>query len=1024
MLLRGFGLFGLFGFLVACGGGGSSPTTGSGTSGPDTAAPKIISATPADNASGVLFSTSISATFDEEILVLSQDALDLILEVTEEGTGDHIWGSATYTAGSRVLSYTPSAPLKEYTRYTISANLFSDTSANVNLTPVIWSFVTQDLTPPISSASEVEGDYSRTLSVTLSCDDANGSGCATIYYSLNGSAPGLIYTAPLPLGEGSHQLRFYSVDNEANVSPELSINYRVDLTPPVVESLIPADGAVSVATNANIIVTFNEDIDPASLIEGTITLDNQINGTISYDQSTLTATFKPDTLLECNLSYNVSISGVADIAGNIMSSPHSTTFTTVSECDEPKTLASPNGGIFKASSVDVNLSCTDVGSGCARIIYTTDGSIPSFEPLNGTIVNGNASGPVSLGPGENVLHYFSQDNAGNEEVLHTKQFSVSNTGYLFTTSDYEFSRGIGPVPDSFEIYKGTRGQGKLFLDGSNNRLYSYYNFREFAYTDNEGSNWHNLPCCTGLTVYDMVAMGSEIWLATSEGLIISKDSLKTWTVKTTEHGLSSNAVRALVVRDFNIYLLQSSGLSISRDKGNSFTQVSFITPNTTVHDLYISDNASGNNIYVGTDEGLYISTDDGLSFAPALTSSNTPGLESNFVYSTFVAGNTIYLTTGFGVAVSTDNGANFVTTGITGGGADSLLVQGSTIYATAYSNTNDFNSFGGLSISTDGGATFSPALNEVNGLPIGDISDLLWNNGSLYLATGAGLSVSRDAGQSFINNSLNGWDYRDVYVSGNNVYVASDRGLSISNDNGYTFVTRTMADGLGTRATRNVIEHGTDIYVGTTQGLSISTDGGLSFIHHSAANGVGTANNPIVNDLYSDGSNIFIATNQGLVVPATSGPDDFNTLTTANGLSHNNITSIYADGGTLYLSSNGGGINVSSDNGSTWSWLNQLNNGLSTDSLNDIYVSGSNLYVTTADSSGLNISTDSGQTFSVNNAADARWYSFISGFNNYMYLTSFDGLAISSDNGASFVMRTEANGFTWPSVITKAIYTP
>ena len=93
-------------------------------------------------------------------------------------------------------------------------------------------------------------------------------------------------------------------------------------------------------------------------------------------------------------------------------------FKSLSDKTAPKSsIDPPNGSIFNYT-LQVTISCTDNESGCKRIVYTTDGSTPSFEPRNGTIVNGNRAtlGLFSMNPLEKIrVRFASEDRSGNKE---------------------------------------------------------------------------------------------------------------------------------------------------------------------------------------------------------------------------------------------------------------------------------------------------------------------------------------------------------------------------------------------------------------------------------------------------------------------------------------------------------------------------------------------------------------------------------------------------------------------------------
>ena len=73
-----------------------------------------------------------------------------------------------------------------------------------------------------------------------------------------------------------------------------------------------------------------------------------------------------------------------------------------------------------------------------------------------------------------------------------------------------------------------------------------------------------------------------------------------------------------------------------------------------------------------------------------------------------------------------------------------VYADGSTIYAATY---------GGLSISTDGGATFTNRTEE-DGLGSNMMRGVYADGSTIYAATWGGLSISTDGGATFTNRTM------------------------------------------------------------------------------------------------------------------------------------------------------------------------------------------------------------------------------------------------------------------------------
>lgn len=110
------------------------------TTATDRLPPSVTTQVPADGATDVVTSTTITALFSEEI---SADSITVTLrqgDVTVPAT-------PRYDAESRTVSVVPGAPLQEGTTYTVSISA-ADRAGNRMPEPVVWRFTTVAAAPP------------------------------------------------------------------------------------------------------------------------------------------------------------------------------------------------------------------------------------------------------------------------------------------------------------------------------------------------------------------------------------------------------------------------------------------------------------------------------------------------------------------------------------------------------------------------------------------------------------------------------------------------------------------------------------------------------------------------------------------------------------------------------------------------------------------------------------------------------------------------------------------------------------
>lgn len=125
-----------------------------------------------------------------------------------------------------------------------------------------------------------------------------------------------------------------SVDSEIKQTPFTTL----ERNPPVA-SFVPSNGSSNISVSTNVIITFDE---PVRLLNGTIIDDTNIGGLISFllspstpvpftatiDASKTVVTIIPNTSLNPNSSYDVTIAAVEDYYGNEQLSSSTTSFTT------------------------------------------------------------------------------------------------------------------------------------------------------------------------------------------------------------------------------------------------------------------------------------------------------------------------------------------------------------------------------------------------------------------------------------------------------------------------------------------------------------------------------------------------------------------------------------------------------------------------------------------------------------------------------------------------------------------------
>jgi hypothetical protein len=209
-----------------------------------------------------------------------------------------------------------------------------------------------DSIPPTVSVTTPADGAIVSGTVTLGADAADNIWVAGVQFMLDGVPLGAEDTvSPYSLTwdtstatNGLHELTALARDHAGNSttvsSVKVIVNNPIDTTPPAVLVVTPADGALDVAVNASVSITFSEVLDAATVGASTIELRGGTGDVVaaltvvSYDSAAQTATLSPVSHLANSTTYTVLIRGgdtdprVKDLAGNALARDYSWSFST------------------------------------------------------------------------------------------------------------------------------------------------------------------------------------------------------------------------------------------------------------------------------------------------------------------------------------------------------------------------------------------------------------------------------------------------------------------------------------------------------------------------------------------------------------------------------------------------------------------------------------------------------------------------------------------------------------------------
>ncbi|MFH1768460.1 MAG: SpvB/TcaC N-terminal domain-containing protein [Candidatus Omnitrophota bacterium] len=132
---------------------------------------------------------------------------------------------------------------------------YQDTAGNWS--EVYSSQILLDTTAPSTLISGIDGNWHAAVEVSLTASDT-GAGVGVIYYSLDGTQPAILYTAPFTISsEGIYSVKYFSLDKAGNAeSVKISANQaKIDTTAPTGTITINAGSSYTNMTTVSLSLT-------------------------------------------------------------------------------------------------------------------------------------------------------------------------------------------------------------------------------------------------------------------------------------------------------------------------------------------------------------------------------------------------------------------------------------------------------------------------------------------------------------------------------------------------------------------------------------------------------------------------------------------------------------------------------------------------------------------------------------------------------------------------------------------------
>ncbi|MFO0891139.1 MAG: Ig-like domain-containing protein [Isosphaeraceae bacterium] len=241
------------------------------------------------------------------------------------------------------------------------------------------------------------------------------------------------------------EVRIYDValsQSSIQIDMNTAVTTTGDSTPPSVLDQKPGDKATGVATTEPCVATFSESIQPSSI---NYVLRNAagvaIPAQVTYDDASRKVTLKANANLAASTSYTATISGVKDLAGNVMTMPASQTFTTAAADTTPPAVTArtpaPNATSVPVGSPITATFSESVLPGTISFVLV-DGN---NNPIASTVSYTDANRVATLTP-TSSLAYSSTYTARLSGAADQAGNSLSPTSWSFSTAQAQATAGV------------------------------------------------------------------------------------------------------------------------------------------------------------------------------------------------------------------------------------------------------------------------------------------------------------------------------------------------------------------------------------------------------------------------------------------------------------------------------------------------------------------------------------------------------------------------------------------------------
>ncbi len=425
----------------------------------DTTGPQMLGISPSNEATSFPLNALVVLEFDKPLNIISVSSGFQV-----EANGQAVSGGVALSDSNKRITFTPLGGLAANTVYTVvTTSGILDVGGVPQSNPGTFTLTTGATTDttmpliigvsPVSSSTGVPTNAVVQLQLNKAIDPLTVTATTfevypasvpnappvpgTLSVSADGKTWTLVPTAPL---DSSTMYVVVNLGGATDLEGQGLIGFESTFTTgfgavttaPSLATVSPANGATGVPVNVRLDVSMSVALDPDSVGNGSLTLSaagTAVTGAVSLSSDLMTLTFVPSALLASSTAYTMTVSGVTDEAGNVVS-PFTSSFTT--------------GVLGLANTTAPSVVSVSPSNGSSAALVGSSVVLTFNEAIDATTVN-NASVSISVSGASGVL-------AGT--------YQLDATGTILTFAP------LSPLPASTTIAVHVNGSSVLDLSGN------------------------------------------------------------------------------------------------------------------------------------------------------------------------------------------------------------------------------------------------------------------------------------------------------------------------------------------------------------------------------------------------------------------------------------------------------------------------------------------------------------------------------------------------------------------------------